>query len=178
MSNYDVKTVHSAVSLEDDKKHNDFADAVLKNIAVSVKRYPNIIFNVNPKTLHKTSGDRVEVSIKVKMPPRTPYHDFYSAYAILTSAVANRQLGQIFGFNTKNPACENVEGVDEFSLYENAYFSCSQLRNEGSMIDPLSIKVVVPGAVFWNAYEWVVSYTLLYEILDYIFTSEDLVRVG
>ena len=118
------------------------------------------------------------MSIKAKMPPRPPYHDFYSAYTILTSAVANRQLGQVFGFNTKNPACENVDGVDEFWIYENAYFSCSQLKNEGSMLDPLSIKVVVPVAVFWNAYEWVVSYTLLYEILDYIFTSEDLVRVG
>ena len=46
------------------------------------------------------------------------------------------------------------------------------------MIDPLSIRVVVSGAIFWNGYEWVVSYTALYDILEYIFTSEDLIRVG
>ena len=171
------KTFNCNTLQKDDEKHEVFADNVLKNIAVSVKSYPDIIFNVNPKTLHKTEGDRVEVSIKVKMPPRTTYHDFYSAYHILTSIVGSRLIGQKFGLNTKHPTSE-VDGHDPFSIYENAYFVCSELKREGSMIDPLSIKIVIPGAIFWNGHEWVVSYTALVDILEYIFTSEDLIRVG
>lgn len=174
--NLSVKSINSKIN--EVKVQEDFADKILKNFAVSVKKFPKIIFNFNTKTLHKAEGDRVDVSVKVKIPANTCYHDFYAAYNMLCNAISDRNIADTFNYYSKNPSVDVVEGYDPFSVYSNAYMVCNELRSEGTMIDPCSIKIVIPGAVFWNGYEWVISYVLLTEILDFVLSSADLVRVG